>query len=70
MSHREYRMTVHAICDDFYSQIRGLDGGQESWERVSQLRDEYCARCGDTPLCRELILAVVNEFERNLRKEG
>lgn len=67
MKHMEYRQTVHAICDDFYAEIRGLDGSDESWKEIYRLKDAYHAKCGGSRLSEELIIAIVNEFERDLK---
>lgn len=65
MTHREKRLIIHDICNNFYMRIKDLDNSTEAWERIAQMKEEYCLKYKNARFCQELILAIANEHERS-----
>lgn len=64
VDHEKIKSITNDVYNRFYLAIKNLDLSYESWEKIISLSNEVAGKHNDDRLCKDLLLAYTDEFER------
>ena len=71
MGERELKKYWELFSDvwNMFRQICKFNGSEQSWEKIINIGQDIVKKHDDSRLCKDLVLAIEDEFERRIKHE-